>query len=233
MAATTLAITDANQASKTLSVNADASNSVTTALIGKTSVSDPTTGLEQNVRADGRAYVSAEGGRMTYRYAIPAFTPVATPTEMVVIQGSATKIVTVKKITVGGAATAAGSLSLVLTRRSGAGTLGSAVLTPITPAKHKGSTAATAVVSSVGTANYTTPGTVVAYVGAGRATLVAIGSAATSGEGKKAVWEFGVNGEAPFELASDSEWLTLDGAGGGVPSGGVLDIEVVTTEHTA
>jgi hypothetical protein len=223
MAATTLAITDANAASKTLSVNADASNSVTTALMGKTSVSDPTSGIEQNVRADGRAYVSTEGGRNTYRYVVPAFTPVATPTTMVQVTGSATKTISVKRIRVDLTGTAAGKVNIAWRRRSTAGATG-ATETAITPLKHSGSTAATAAVVAISVANYTTPGTVVAVGGACYLGLTASGAVSFI------EWIFGDKGEAALVLSGVSDFLTIDGEGSTVPTTGTLNIEIVTTE---
>lgn len=178
-------------------------------------------------------YVTVGGARANYRYAGSAFSMVATPTVAIVIQGSATKTVAVKRIALNGGATAAGSMPVVLTRRSAAGTLGSAVLTAVTGIKHQSSDAsASATVSTVGTANYGTPGTSVGTMGAARLTMVALGSAATSGEGKPVVWEFGnPRGSKPVILASDSEWLTVDFSGAAIPSGGVLDYEIETEEY--
>ena len=58
----------------------------------------------------------------TYRYAVAAFAAVATPTAMVIIQGSATKTVKIKQIRIEGVATAAGNMQIGIARWSTAGT---------------------------------------------------------------------------------------------------------------
>ena len=62
----------------------------------------------------------------TYRYAVSAFAAVATPTDVVVITGSATagRRVIVKRIKIEGAATAAGNMPVTIIRRSSVGTIG-------------------------------------------------------------------------------------------------------------
>ena len=171
-------------------------------------------------------------GRANYQYSVPDFAPVATPTAIVVIQGSATKTVEIKRLSITGGATAAGSMRYLVTRRSTAGTLGSAVLTAVTAAKRDtGNPAATAVVSSVGTANYTTPGTTAGELASGRVNLVAIGSAATSSDCQPVVLEFGVKDDQPLRLNGVSDWITIEGGGSAIPSGGKWDITVTTVEY--
>lgn len=172
--------------------------------------------------------VSGDAG---YSYAKTAFSMVATPTAALVIQGSATKTVRVKRISVGGAATAAGSMPVVITKRTSAGTLGSAVLTAITACKHdSASGAATAVVSTVGTDNYGALGTTAQPLAAGRVNMVALGSAATSGEGQPFVMLWGNKGDLPPVLRGTSEYITVDFSGAAIPSGGVVDFIVETVE---
>lgn len=126
---------------------------------------DPATSIAVSA-APGTAHanpalmVSSDGSKATYQYSTSAFSMQATPTAFVVIQGSATKTLRIKRIRVAGVATAQGNMKIQLARWSTAGTLGSAALTALTAVKHDiNDPAATAVVSTVGTANYGTEGT--------------------------------------------------------------------------
>lgn len=166
----------------------------------------------------------------TYRYAVSAFAAVATPTDVVVITGSATagRRVIVKRIKIEGAATAAGNMPVTIIRRSSVGTLGSAVLTAITPAKmDSNQTAATGVVSTVGTANYTTLGTAAGLVDTGRVQMTALGTGV-------AVVPYQCNFadrlDKPVVLRGVAELLCINFGGAAIPSGGVLDITIETEE---
>lgn len=180
------------------------------------------------------AQVNTEGQRATYRYAVSGFTPVATPTAFVVIQGSATKVVRIKRIVVGGISTTGGNMVFLATRRSTAGTLGSAVLTSVTPGKHDtGDPAATAVVSTVGTANYTTLGTTAGQMAAGRISLVVSGGGGAGSEPTSlTIYDMATRNDKAIILRGTSDFLTLEGGGSAVPGGGVLDIEIETEEDT-
>jgi hypothetical protein len=171
-------------------------------------------------------------GENGYRYAGTAFSMVATPTAVIVIQGSATKTVLIKSIKLSGAATAYGSMPFTLVRRSTAGTLGSAALTAVTAGKlDTDNAAASAVVSTVGTANYTTLGTAVATLAAGRLNMPALGSAATSSAGNPLVWHFSDGFTQPLTLRGTGQYLTIEGNGAAIPAGGVLDYEIETFEY--
>ncbi|MGH6836821.1 MAG: hypothetical protein ACREC9_15065 [Methylocella sp.] len=178
----------------------------------------------------GAALVSADGVKATYRYALLAFAPVATPTDIVVIQGSATKTIRVKRIKITGAATSAGNMPAQLIKRTSAGTLGSAVLTAITTAKHDtNDPAATAVVSTVGTANYTTLGTSAGGVGADRLQMAAL----ATGVAAPVVWDFATRQDKAFVLRGAAEFLNVNLNGATVPAGGVIDIEIEIEEDNS
>jgi hypothetical protein len=139
-------------------------------------------------------------------------------------------VVRIKRIYVSGVATAAGNMPFQITRRSTAGTLGSAVLTAIPAAKHDtNDAAATAVVSTVGTANYTTLGTANGLLAVDRIGLSAVGTGVAD---TPALYEFSTRNDKPIILRGAADFLTLEGAGGAVPAGGVLDIEIETEEDT-
>ena len=157
-----------------------------------------------------------------------AFAPVATPTDIIVIKGSATKTLIVKRVKICGAATAAGTMPAAIIRRSDAGTLGSAVLTAITASKLDSTqAAATGVVSTVGTANYTTVGTTAGNVGAGRLQLTALstGVAAIPLE-----WDFANRDSKGLYLRGILEFLCVNLNGAALPAGGVIDYEIEIEE---
>lgn len=166
----------------------------------------------------------------SYKYSGVALTPVATPTDVIIIQGSASMVVRIKKIKLSGVATAQGNMPALLIRRSSAGTLGSAALTAVTAAKiDNNDAAATAVVSTVGTANFGTVGTAVATIEAGRVSFGASGSG-TGGSGNQLVWDFDEDSNENLVLRGTSDFLAINLNGAAVPSGGVLDYVIETTE---
>lgn len=164
----------------------------------------------------------------TYRYAALAFAAVATPTDIIVIQGSATKILIVKLVKLAGAATAAGTMPAQIIRRSAAGTLGSAVLTAVTPARHDSTDdAPTGVVSTVGTANYTSLGASAGVVGTGRLQMTALGTGVAA---VPLVWDFASRDDKGIYLRGTSQFLCVNLNGATIPSGGVIDYEIEIEE---
>ena len=166
--------------------------------------------------------------RPTYSYGVLAFAAVATPTDVVVIQGSASKRVAVKRIMIWGAATAAGTMPVQVIRRSTAGTLGSAVLTAVTPAKHDTNQAsASGVVSTVGTANYTSLGTSAGIVATGRLQMTALGTGVAA---VPFILDFGDRLTKPVYLRGASEFCNINFNGAAIPSGGVMDLTIEIEE---
>lgn len=167
----------------------------------------------------------------SFKYAVLALAPVATPTDVVVIQGSATAVVRIKRIKITGQATAQGSLPVQLIRRSAVyTTIGSAVLTAVTAGKYDtNGSAATAVVSTVGTANFTTVGTAVATLEVGRLGMSALGTG-TAGDGQRVFWDFDEDANEPLVLRGVADVLAINLNGAALPSGGVIDISVETVE---
>jgi hypothetical protein len=189
------------------------------------------TGDTAPVRADASGNYapihSSDSSSPHYSAGVGAFAAVATPTVFAILKGSATKTTRVKRITVSGAATAAGSLALVVEKCSDAGTLGSAALTTLTAAPHdSNNAAATAVLSSVGTANYGTVPTAVGVLGAGRIQMAALGSVTTSGAVAPFVLDFTTRSDQAVVLRGVAQTLTLSCKGGTIPSGGVIDLSV-------
>jgi hypothetical protein len=175
--------------------------------------------------------VSNDGNKATYETGVAAFSMVATPTAFLIIKGSATKTVRVKKIRVAGVATAQGNMQIQFQRWSTAGAIGSAVLTALTAVAHDiQDPPATATVSTVGTANWTTQGTGTAnpflcdriFMG-----VVATGIV-TPNE-----FNFATRSDKAIVLRGTSDWLVLSGNGSAIPTGGVVDISVEWEEDNS
>lgn len=174
-------------------------------------------------------------GEAVYRASIAYTLGVATPTAVVVMQGSATKTIRVTKINVQGWSTTAGTMKWKAARRTTAGTVGSAVLTAVpTQGKNDSGTVAapTLTISTVGTANYGTIGTLSAILDYG---LVGFNVAAQINN--TLPWTPVQSAREAFVLRGTSDWITLDGgadAGGdAVPSGGVAMITVEWVEDSS
>src|SRR5262245_46525000 len=174
-------------------------------------------------------------GIAAYRASILYTLGVATPTEVVVMQGSATKTIRLTKINVQGWSTTAGVMKWKLSRRTTAGTLGSAVLTAIpTQGKNDSGTVAapTLTISTVGTANYGTVGTLGAILDCG-----VVGFNLAAQINNTIPWTPVMHASQAMVLRGTSDWLTLDGgadAGGdAVPAGGVALITVEWVEDAS
>jgi hypothetical protein len=205
MAASSLAVKDGNGSSQTIGTFTDAAGAQ-------------------------RSSVTLDSAAITYRAAKTALTPVATPTVVFQIAGSATKTVRVKKISVVGAATAYGTMPCTLYRSSDAGTLGSAVLTAITAGEmDSAGAAATAVVATVGTANYTTVPAAAGIIGAARVDFAPLTTAATSSSNARTQWVF----DRALVLRGVAEVLAINFNSTAVVSGGVLDFEVEWEEDAS
>lgn len=177
------------------------------------------------INANGTSQLVPTPTDRVYYYGKSALAPVATPTAVAVIKASASKVTRIRRIAVTGAATAAGSMPLIVTKRTDDGTPGSAALTAVTPARaNTDDGAATASVSTVGTANYTTMGTSQGVVYAGRITMTALGTGVD-------VSPKDIPIEMPLLLKKGStEQVTIELGGAALPSGGVVDINVVLEE---
>ncbi len=194
---------------------------------------DPNTGIAANVVPKGglgATVITSEGDSNTYRAAILGVTPVATPTDVLQMIGSATATIRVKRVAITGVATAAGQMPAQLVRRSAPGTQGSATVTAISPGKHDSTDAtATASIGYVQTANWTTVGTSAGVLGAGRFSMGAVGT----GTSTILVWNFCISQDKPIILRGTSEYLYINLNGAAVPSGGLLDFEIEWEEDNS
>lgn len=170
----------------------------------------------------GEHGVSTEGSKATYTLA-GFVTPAATPTDVVNIQGSATKTVRIKKVAIGVESTAAGIVDVQLVRRSAANTGG----TSSSPTIGKAATLdgnATATVL-VYTANPATLGASAGVVGAAKLGMV------TSGPINPVTWEFGTRNDKPLTLSGTGEFLSVNGNGDTLLTGEVWAYEILWTEE--
>jgi hypothetical protein len=174
--------------------------------------------------------------KLTYRFSVTGITPIAAPTDMLRICGSATKTVRVKRIVMAGKATTGGQLTAALIRRSTAGTIGSATLSAVTAEPHdSGDAVPTGTVSYIQTANYSVLGTTAGQAGVQRAYLNTLAGGPTT----PAVFEFSrqtgtaTPQDKPQTLRGILDCLVVSGNGDTLPSGAALDFEVETEEDNS
>jgi hypothetical protein len=186
------------------------------------------------LNANGSLFAKPDSS-LTNAYAAAglALSMVATPTDVILIQGSATFTVRIKKIILQGVATAAGNMPIQLIRRSTPYTTsGSAVLTAVLGASNNGKLdsgdpVATAVIDTIGTANFTSVGTAVATLGAGRLQLSASGSGVAI-----TPLTFDRTDNA-IALRGTSDYLAINMNGAAIPAGGVLDYYIEWEEDNS
>jgi hypothetical protein len=165
------------------------------------------------------------GPRNTYDAASAAFTPPATPQDVFVIQGSATKTARVTRIRVSGTQTTAGVNSWYLLRKTGSFT-GGTFATPVAVSRDTNSPSAT-VATYYYTAAATTSGSL---VGAVRATkLMSPAPAGTSND--NIIWDFDDFQTTPIYLRGNSQFLTVNFSGSALPTGLSLHCSTTWTEE--
>lgn len=220
----TLAITDKNGSPVSMDINAVGGNQAATVVIADQS------GNKFNLAPGLVALpVQSEGIKTGYRYAVLGFAPVATPTDVLEIQGSASKTIRVRRIEITGIATAAGNMPAQLIRRSTQDSGGGMALTVLDAFKPDTAyAAATGVVSTIGTANPGALGTAAGGVAAaGRVSLSADGT----GVGiSPLVWEFDINAAV---LRGIGQFLYINMDGAALPAGAEFDITIVTQEDAS
>jgi hypothetical protein len=171
--------------------------------------------------ATGENIFTAMSLAPTYSYQVLGATPAATATDVIVLQGSATKLVRIRRIYLGGFATAAGSVTFSLIRRSTAGSGGTS--TAPTPVKLATSSPAASAAVRLFTANPTV-GTAVATIQSGR---INMGVAAAIGA--PVLLDFYET--SGIILSGTSDYLALTLNGSTIPTAGVLDAAFYWTEE--
>ena len=165
-----------------------------------------------------------------FAFAFKDFTPIATASDAIIIQGSAGKTAKIQAICITGESTAAGAMAIQLIRRSSVGTLGSAILTAITGYANDlmdGSPAT--IVSTVGTANITSLGTQTGFYGAQQLIFNNNGAVGSN----PVIWNFETMGIKPIFLRGASDYLMINMAGDTVPTGGKLYVEIRIDEDNS
>jgi hypothetical protein len=159
--------------------------------------------------------------------AMVTFTPPATPTDMMIIEGSATKTIRVLRVEVNGTSTANSLNKIFIIKRSTADTTGTFVADAATPFD---SGFAATTVNRVGhfTAN---PGALGTAVGTGMAGLVLCGVTATGGVNDRLVFAFGDIIGAPITLRGVAQCLAVNFNGAALPAGLVITITIYWTEE--
>lgn len=196
---------------------------------------DGSNAQDWKVNAQGQGAVTTEGQKTTYSFSVTGFTPVATPTDFACIIGSGTKTVRVTKIEISGTSTAATAavLDLQVIKRSTAGTIAPGAFTAPTGVPHDSSdAAATAVVNTVGTANFGALGAIVGQVASRKFAFTLTPATATDFPiAAPTVIVFTNNNEKGIVLRGVSQQLCLNFAGAALPAGTLLDINVTVTEE--
>lgn len=174
------------------------------------------------VNTAGALVVGSDTSKGVYRAVKATLVPVATPTDICQIKTNASINLRIRKIRVFGTATAAGNMTCQLVRRSTIGTIGSAVLTALTAGQLDINDAApSGVVSTVGTANWTTLGTSAGVIAVSQLEFAAV----TTGVGRATVFDFTSDSKGCLVRGvNDYLWINLNGEA--LPSGGKVDIEV-------
>lgn len=178
----------------------------------------------------GSAKVQTWSNTPCYGYAIADIVPVATPTDFIIIQGSATKTIKVQSIVASLESTASGSMAVKLIRRSTANAT-AATLNAIAGAAHDPlDPAATATVGYVSVANFTTLGTLVGTIGAKNLNS----NFQTGGLIQSTVeWSLEQLGIKPIILRGVNDFLCINLNGDAVPTGGKLYFEIHLEEDNS
>jgi hypothetical protein len=173
----------------------------------------------------GAQMSNGEGRKPTYSAALIAYTPYATPQDVVGIVGSASKQVRLLRFAVSGRATAANQLDVQLVKRASADTGGTP--TALSAVAHDSSdAAATAAASSFAAAP--TAGTL---VGAVRAQQINLSAAGSGGAAVPVEFDFGTANDKAIVLNSASEGLYLNLNGAAMPAGTVLNVFLEWSEE--
>lgn len=179
--------------------------------------------------ADGNdVAVSINGTRATYHYVAQDITPAATGTDVVVLTGSATKVVRVTKVSIVGTATAASIYDHYLIKRTAANTGGTST-TP-TPAKSDSNDPSPSATVKLYSANPSALGAGITV----EANKTYLSASATPGAAAlPTVYTFGTRNDKAIVLRGTSESIAWNFGGQAVPSGASLYMSIEWTEDDA
>ena len=187
------------------------------------------TGIPVAAIADGNVVgISTNGTRATFRYVAQDITPVATATDVLVLTGSATKVIRVTKVEVVGTATTASIYDHYIVKRTTANTGGTS--TNVTAAKSDSADDAQTAALALYTANPSAVGTGIAI----EAHKTYLSASATPGAAAlPSSYEFGVRNDKAIVLRGTSESLAINFNGQAVPTGASLYLSFEWTEDAA
>ena len=179
-------------------------------------------------RADGGVLsTSTNGTRATFHYVAQDITPVATATDVVVLSGSASKVIRVTKISIVGTATAASIYDHYVIKRTAANTGGTS--TSKTAAQSDSTDAAQTATLLLYTANPSALGTGISV----EANKTYLAAGATPGAAAlPIVYTFGTRNDKAIVLRGTAESIAINFGGQAVPSGASLYINIEWTEDT-
>lgn len=167
------------------------------------------------------------GTKATYTYAISATAPYATPTDWIVIRGSASKTIKIVKIEISGAATAATEVIFTIKKHTIANTSGTST-TP-TPTQHDSNDAAASATVLLYSVAPTIDASATIWKNV-RMTL-AVAPAATTVAPDRFLYDYAAQIHEPMTLRGVAQELAINFAGAAVPSGGVYDVAIGWTEE--
>ena len=181
---------------------------------------------EQAAGNDGSILtISTNSPKPTFRYTAVDITPVATATDVLVLKGSATKVIRVTRVAILGSATAASIYDLYLTKRTTANTGGTS--TAPTPSKSDSLDADATATLALYTANPSALGTGVIL----EANKVYLPNNATpAGAGTERQFMFGNRNDKAPVLRGVAESIAFNFAGAAVPAGTSLYMLIEWTE---
>ena len=183
---------------------------------------------QQSAGNDGSILcVSTNSPKPTFRYTAIDITPVATATDVLVLKGSATKIIRVTKASILGTATAASIYDLYLTKRTTANTGGTSTAPVATPSDT--SDAAATATLALYTANPSALGTGLTLE-ASKVYLPA--GSAPAGSATAREYIFGNRNDKAPVLRGVAESIAFNFAGQAVPNGASIYLTIEWTEDT-
>lgn len=167
------------------------------------------------------------GTKATYTYTVSATAPYATPTDYIVIRGTASKVVKIVRVEISGAATAATEVIYTLKKHTIANTSGTA--TNPTPTQHDSNDAAASATVLLYSVAPTIDNSATIWRNV-RLTL-AVAPAATTVAPDRFVYNYGAEVGEPIVLRGVAQEFALNLGGGALPSGAVLDVAITWTEE--
>lgn len=173
--------------------------------------------VDLNVNTVAGSKVSTEGTAAAYGVAGVENTPASAPTDVVIINGSATKTVKIKKVIVSGLATTAGTMRVSLVKRTSTNTGGTS--TSVTAAQFDSADSAATAITKLYTVNPVSVGTGVMLTA--EALNFGVGGAAGS-----VTFDFSTRNDKAVYLRGVAEGLAINLNGGTVPSGGTFSYAI-------